>query len=114
MSVYRDGRWRSLEAVERRKARDRARIRARLAVMRAHREEFLQIDADDPDTDRRRRYQRSLRRLAGYFPAEYAAALEVELHPCSAVSTTGTVSGAVPLAEGEGDRMSASASERCG
>lgn len=96
--VYSDGTVHTLEGWERRKLRDKARQRAKVAVMRRHRSEFERIVASDPDRQPNRRFQRALRELAAAHPATYQRAyaaalvdLGYESHPCSSLSTTATL-----------------------
>ena len=88
------------EGWERRLLRDKARVRARVTVMREHRDEFDAIREADPDRSPSRIFTRSLRELSRRHPDEFRAAytaaldaLGYESHPCSSQSTTATMAG---------------------
>jgi hypothetical protein len=82
---------RSREGLERKRLRDRARMRALTTVSSYHRDEHSRLYHAETEGSQQARWNRALGEVARRYPMEYQRAFAVELHRCNSQSQATTM-----------------------
>ena len=82
---------RTREGLERKRLRDRARMRALAVVARGHENEHRRLYHAETEGSQQARWNRALGEVARRYPMEYQRAFAVELHRCNSQSQATTM-----------------------